>query len=189
LSRERNTMLEIELKATVYDHEAVETLLCSFMSYSGEIDKRDEYWSLPVVSSFIPSVGFRLRLRTEPGKTTVTFKEKTYTDNIEVNKEVEFGILDAEAFRKFLEKMSARLLYKKKKTGSSWKGEDGIVAELVLVDGLGEYLEVEVLCEEDGAVDVEKIKKNLTEVIERCGLTTSEIEAKPYSQLLGMPRY
>ncbi|HWR10509.1 MAG TPA: class IV adenylate cyclase [Rectinemataceae bacterium] len=182
-------MLEIELKAKVIDHSAVEKRLSAFMEFAGEIDKQDEYYALPVVTSFIPSIGFRLRLRSEPGRETVTFKEKTYTENIEINKEVEFGILDAEAFRKFLDKMSAKLLYKKRKTGTSWKGDKGIVAELVRVDGLGEFLEVETLNEEGSEIDVEGIKKNLFEVVQRCGLPLSSIEAKPYSQLLGMPRY
>lgn len=182
-------MLEIELKAKVDDRIEIERRLSTFMSYEGKIDKNDEYWSLPMVTSFIPSVGFRLRLRIEPGKATVTFKEKTYTDNIEINKEVEFGILDPDSFRKFLDKMSAKLLYRKRKSGTSWKGEGGIIAELVLVDGLGEYLEVETLCEEGEEVHVESIKMNLIGIIERCGLSESDIEPKPYSQLLGMPRY
>ncbi|MFA5852985.1 MAG: class IV adenylate cyclase [Spirochaetales bacterium] len=182
-------MLEIELKAKVDDSSTVKKLLTAFMTYQGPIDKNDEYWSLPIVASFIPSVGFHLRLRIEPDQATVTFKEKTYTDNIEVNKEVEFGILDAEAFRKFLDKMSAKLMYRKRKSGTAWKDESGIVAELVQVDGLGEYLEVETLFEEDAAIDVEEIKRNLMKIIERCGLTISNIEPRPYSQLLGMPRY
>ncbi len=182
-------MLEIELKARVSDRTLIEKRLLTFMTYMGEIDKNDEYYALPVVTSFIPAIGFRLRLRTEPGRETVTFKEKTYTENIEINKEVEFGILDAQAFRKFLDKMSAKLLYKKRKTGTSWRGEGGIIAELVAVDGLGEFLEVETLNEEGVDIDVENIKKKLFAIIERCGIPLSSIEAKPYSQLLGMPRY
>ena len=182
-------MLEIELKAKVDDSSIVKKLLATFMTYQGPIEKNDEYWSLPIVTSFIPTIGFHLRLRLEPEQATVTFKEKTYTDNIEVNKEVEFGILDADAFRKFLDKMSAKLLYRKRKSGTSWKGEDGVHAELVQVDGLGEYLEVEILSEEDAAIDVEGIKIKLLSIIERCGLSASTIEPRPYSQLLGMPRY
>lgn len=182
-------MLEIELKARVEDSSTVKKLLGAFMSYQGPIEKNDEYWSLPIVTSFIPTVGFHLRLRIEPDQATVTFKEKTYTDNIEVNKEVEFGILDANAFRKFLDKMSAKLMYRKRKSGSAWRDESGVIAELVMVEGLGEYLEVETLCEEDAAIDVEAIKRNLLKIIERCGLAVSSIEPRPYSQLLGMPRY
>ncbi len=182
-------MLEIELKARVDDHEAVLAKLAASMSFVGNIDKRDEYWSLPIVNASSPPPGFRLRLRIEPDKETVTFKEKTYSESIEVNKEVEFGILDAEAFRKFLDKMSAELLYRKQKNGTSWKDENNILAELVMVDGLGEYLEVERLCEEGVDLDIDEIKKDLIEVIKHCGLSARDIEARPYSQLLGMPRY
>lgn len=182
-------MLEIEIKAKVDDRSSVERNLAGFMTYEGEIEKNDEYWSLPVTTNFISSVGFRLRLRIEPGRATVTFKEKTYTDKIEVNKETEFGVLDPQAFRTFLGKMSAKLLYRKRKTGSSWRGEGGVVAELVRVDGLGEYLEVETMCQEEGEIDVAGIKKKLMSIVERCGISVSKIEPKPYSQLLGMPRY
>jgi predicted adenylyl cyclase CyaB len=182
-------MLEIELKARLGDVGMVEDRLSQFMEYEGKIEKDDEYWSIPITSSFIPSAGFRLRVRMEPGKATVTFKEKTYTHNIEVNKETEFGVLDAIAFRVFLEKMSAKLLYKKRKVGTSWKGEGGIVAELVSVDGLGDYLEVETLREESEDVDVEAVKKVLLHVVDKCGLKLTDIEPRPYSLLLGMPSY
>lgn len=182
-------MLEIELKAKVGDHDAVKARLAAFMTLTGNIDKRDEYWALPLAHSVSPPPDFHLRIRSEPGKETVTFKEKTYSDSIEVNKEVEFGILDVNAFREFLAKMSAKLLYRKHKKGTSWQGEGGILAELVVVEGLGEYLEVEILLNEGDNVDVGETKNKLIAVIERCGLSMRDIEPRPYSQLLGMPRY
>lgn len=182
-------MLEIELKARVADREAVEKCLAAFMSYAGKVDKRDEYWSVPIVASFIASTGFHFRLRAEPGQTTVTFKEKTYANDIEINREVQFGITDAEAFHRFLTKMSGKLIYRKSKTGSAWKNEKGILAELIHVDKLGQYLEVESLSEESEEIDVGKKKAELMEIITRCGLAASDIEARPYSQLLGMPGY
>jgi len=86
--------------------------------------------------------------------------------------------------------MSAKLLYRKKKKRqlrerrgrSPWP-------ELVRGMGWGSILEVETLCEEDAPIDVEAVKRNLMGVIERCGLSASSIEPRPYSQLLGMPRY
>ena len=182
-------MLEIELKARVRDHASAESRLSTFMAYGGPIDKRDEYWSIPLAAPTAAGPGFRFRLRREPGGDTVTFKEKTYTSTVEINKETEFGVADAAAFRAFLAKMSAKLLYRKNKKGGVWRGSDGIVAELVTVEGLGEYLEVEYLCEESPSVDVNGIRKRLIAVIERCGLPASDIEPRPYSQLLGVPGY
>jgi len=184
-------MVEIELKARVADWKHVHSRLTSMLTYSGEVEKNDEYWSVPLVESFIPATGFRLRLRIEPGKSTVTFKEKTYSASMEVNKEVEFGVDDPTAFREFLGKMSAKFLYRKRKTGSLWRGDNGIAAELVHVDGLGDYLEVETLFEERGSaeIDIEKTRTMLFSVIERCGCTQDDIEERPYSQLLGISKY
>jgi adenylate cyclase, class 2 len=182
-------MLEIELKARVEDPAIVERRLGAALAYAGEVDKRDEYWSVPLADSIIPSSGFRLRIRTEPSRTTVTFKEKTYDGNVEVNHEVEFGILDPEAFKLFLGKMSAKLVYEKSKKGKKWKDGGDILAELVDVDGLGKFLEVETLCEDSEGVDLENIKAKLMKVIEKCGLSERDLEPLPYSQLLGMSRY
>ena len=182
-------MLEIELKARVRDHASVESRLSSFMTYGGPIDKRDEYWSIPLAAPSAAGPGFRFRLRCEPAGDTVTFKEKTYTSTVEINKETEFGVADAAAFRAFLAKMSAKILYRKSKKGGVWRSADGIVAELVTVEGLGEYLEVETLCEETPSVDVNGVRKRLIAVIEKCGLLASDIEPRPYSQLLGVPSY
>lgn len=181
-------MLEIELKAKVRDHVDTEARLSSFMTYGGPIEKQDEYWAIALST---PSAGsaFRFRLRSEPGRDTVTFKEKTYTHTVEINKETEFGVVDAASFRAFLAKMSARLLYRKSKRGVFWRGSDGIIAELVTIEGLGEYLEVEILCEDNGSADVGAIRRRLIAVIERCGLVASDIEPRPYSQLLGVPSY
>jgi adenylate cyclase, class 2 len=182
-------MLEIELKARVKDSSAVGERLDSLLVYAGEVEKRDEYWSVPLADSVIASSGFRLRMRYESGKTTVTFKEKTYDGNVEVNREVEFGILDPEAFKLFLGKMSAKFVYGKTKKGKAWTCGADILAELVEVEGLGTFLEVETLCEDSKQVDLEMTKARLQKVIENCGLRERDIEPRPYSQLLGMSRY
>lgn len=182
-------MIEIELKARVGDPTIVEARLNSFLSFVGTVEKHDEYWSIPVLSSMVLTTGFRFRIRHEAEKTLITFKEKTYTNTIEVNREVEFGVQNEAAFRKFIEKMSARYIYSKQKKGKKWKGEGNLLAELVAVEGLGNFLEVEMLFEDGSKVKSESVKKNLIEIIERCGLSASDIEPRPYSQLLGMPKY
>lgn len=182
-------MQEIELKARVADPRAVEGKLALFMDFKGTIDKHDEYWTVPVMSSVILTTGFRFRIRKEPGKATVTFKEKTYTSTIEINNEVEFGVLEPAAFQSFIEKMSAKLLYTKHKAGTQWKSEAGLLAELVRVEGLGDFLEVEAMFEDGNDIVIENVKNQLIDVIKRCGLTMADIEPRPYSQLLGMPRY
>jgi predicted adenylyl cyclase CyaB len=182
-------MFEVELKAMVGDPVLIGHRLDQLLTYAGEVDKSDEYWSIPLAEPAASGMGFRLRLRAEPGKTTVTFKEKTYDGNVEVNREVEFGILDPGAFRLFLEKMSAKPVYAKTKKGRMWQGKGSLLAELVEVGGLGCFLEVETVCADAEDIDLQGIKASLMMVVEGCGLGESDLEPRPYSQLLGMSGY
>jgi len=70
-----------------------------------------------------------------------------------------------------------------------WKGGAGIIAELVEVECLGTFLEVETLREDLKKIDLEKVKVELRAVIESCGLAEEDIEPNPYSLLLGMSGY
>lgn len=181
-------MVEIEMKARVADPRAVREKLAGFFSYEGEIEKDDEYWSAPILSASMPAVGFRYRIRREGKGTTVTFKDKTYSDGMEINSEVEFLVSDEAAFRSFMARLSAQPLYRKKKKGSQWRGKDGLLAELVEVDGLGFFLEIEQIVDDARKTDMILIKEKLTRIMEGCGLAQSDIESRPYSQLMGMGR-
>ncbi len=182
-------MLEIELKARIRTQKELENKLDSLFARLGAVDKQDEYWSVPLAASPMPFPGFRLRMRTEPGKTTVTFKEKAYDGLVEVNREVEFGILEPEAFKLLLRKMSARVLYRKRKTGTLWKAPQGILVELVNVESLGYFLEAEHLVSENEPCDMDEIKRNLKGILSSLGIEETAIEPRPYSQLLGVESY
>lgn len=182
-------MLEIEIKARVKNPDKVRSCLEEFMQYGGEIDKHDSYWSIPV--PIVPGAtgNFRFRIRREPGQTVVTFKEKSVINNLEVNREVEFGIVDDNSFELFIKKMNAFPLYSKKKKGTLWKSAEGIIAELVAVEKLGTFLEVEILKEESDELDTIDLKRMLFSVMSRCGLRESDLDERPYSQMMGIPRY
>ncbi len=181
-------MIEIELKAKIADPAAIRGKLEGFMAYQGTIEKDDEYWIVPLAVKDPSLFGgsFRVRIRREPSQVLVTFKEKSYQEGLEVNKEVEFGVSDGDSFRQLLEKMSAKLHYRKRKTGTLWKLEGRITAELVAVEGLGDFLEVETICGEGEDIDLRELKSALLEVISRCGLSGRDLEPRPYSQLLGV---
>lgn len=181
-------MVEIEMKARVADPRTVREKLSGIFIYEGDVEKDDEYWSAPTLSAAIPAAGFRYRIRREGRGTTVTFKDKTYSDGMEINSEVEFGISDEDAFRSFMARLSAQPLYRKKKKGSQWRGKDGLLAELVEVEGLGFFLEIEQVVDDARKADLVLIKEKIGRVMEKCGLSRSDIECRPYSQLLGMGR-
>lgn len=178
-------MREIELKVHVSDPLAVRQKLSAFMEFQGSVDKRDEYWALELSAPAGARRQFTFRLRTEPEGNRVTYKEKTYRDGMEVNEEIEFRLGERPGFLAFIGKMGARLLYSKHKQGSLWRSAQGIQAELVEVEGLGFFLEVEFLTENSPELNVDDIRVRLTDVVQQCGLNTKEIEPRPYSQLLG----
>jgi predicted adenylyl cyclase CyaB len=179
-------MVEIELKAWVDDWDAVETALDSFMEYEGPVQKDDEVWSLPLIQPGPRSGDFRLRVRRQPEGTVVTVKDKSYRNGLEINREVEFGVSDPASFAKMLSMMSARRLYGKSKRGKSWRSIDGVLAELLKVEGLGDFLEVEILRDDGQEFDERKIKAELAAVLSRCGIPESRIESRTYSQMLGL---
>jgi len=178
-------MREIELKAHVSDPDAVRQKLSGFMEFLCILDKRDEYWSVGLAFPAGANRQFTLRLRSEPDRNTVTYKDKTYRDGMEVNEEIEFALDQRQGFLALLGKMGARLLYSKHKTGSLWRSSEGLQAELVEVEGLGFFLEVELLFEDSSGLDLDEVRKRLIGVLRCCGLDQTDIEPRPYSQLLG----
>jgi predicted adenylyl cyclase CyaB len=179
-------MVEIELKAWIKDRVAIETRLSEFLRADGAVFKDDEYWVVRSDTASLPDSEFRFRIRTQPGDCVVTFKEKTFSGQIEVNKEVEFFIPDIDSFRIFVSKIGARLLYTKSKRGTRWVGDRGLVAEVITLHGIGDFLEIEILREKADASTISNAKKRLYAALERCGVDSSDIEVRPYSQLLGV---
>ncbi|MGB4254256.1 MAG: class IV adenylate cyclase [Rectinema sp.] len=176
--------LEIELKARVQQREEVESRLSSFMHYIGPINKLDEYWE--VSNARLGDFGgFRFRVRHELASTTITFKEKTFDGDVEINHEFEFSVNGEPAFKAFIEKMHAHLIYQKQKRGTRWEDGTGLVAEVVEVSSLGLFLEVECIGDSRVTLQQEEAKSRLYKVIDQCGISRSALEPRPYSQLLG----
>ncbi len=176
--------MEIELKARIQRRDEVESRLSSFMHYIGPIDKLDEYWEVSNASSENSS-GFRFRVRHELDRITITFKEKTFDGNVEVNHEFEFRIEGESAFKAFIEKMHAHLIYQKQKKGSGWEDGTGLIAEVVEVSSLGLFLEVEYISNSLATCEQQEAKSRLYKVIDLCDIPRSALEPRPYSQLLG----
>jgi predicted adenylyl cyclase CyaB len=176
--------VEIELKARIQNKEEIESRLAKFMRLTGNIDKRDEYWEVSGKDP-LSSGTFRFRVRREAGHTTITFKDKTFDGNLEINREFEFGIDNEAAFRAFVERLQGRFVYRKRKTGTRWESETGVVAEVVEVASLGLFLEVECVCHTQDAMAQEEAKCQLYDVIDWCDIPRRALEPRPYSQLLG----
>jgi predicted adenylyl cyclase CyaB len=174
-------MTEIELKAHIDDPAAVERQVASFASYQRAFDKSDEYWHGQLWREARGTKGFRLRR--DDGKAVVTFKRKTSFDGMEVNEETEFEVSDPIAFDALVERLGCERYYSKRKRGTAY-GYDDCTIELVSVDGLGSFIEIECLVEGDDPVRVSGAKAKVRSILARAGVPESRIEARGYSELI-----
>ena len=187
---------EIELKAHVKDHEAIKLLLSKKAEYFCAFEKEDSYWLRPENTGSLT----RFRLRREKciltnGTETFTcfigYKKKEVNDGIEVNDEREFEIKPGIGAENFLRELGLEPVISKRKRGWAWSYE-GILAELVEVDGLGWFIELEILKDEKTPCDISREesfkeeKKRLLDFISFLGIEKKAIESRYYTEMLNI---
>ncbi len=185
-------MIEVELKARVADRKAVEARVASFASLEGPVDKLDSYWHGPDWRLQRGKRGFRIRA--EGSESVVTFKTKRAEGGIEINRETEFAISDARAFIEFAQRLGCEPFYQKRKRGLRFRAElcgrdlpgcEGAAAiELVEVEGLGDFLEIEILLPDEDPAAVALAQGEIRGLLARSGLGPEDIEPRFYSELL-----
>ena len=192
--------VEIELKAHVTNWDALKRLLSEKAEYLWAFEKTDTYW-FPEKNSFpwFPPSGLRLRREkrcskkgTETSLCLVTYKNKEVKDGIEVNDEREFEVSapkrqSAVVFEEFLKKIGLIPGSSKKKRGWAFSRE-GINAELVEVEGLGWFVELEIIDPIHADSDMEAAftegKKRLLEFLDFLGIEREAIESRFYTEML-----
>lgn len=183
-------MYEIELKAHVDDAEKVRETLNSFAKQCGRSFKRDKYYKL---CSNLNKDGYeKVRIRTENGKTFLTFKQKTLVQNpdgscMEVNTESETEMNKAETIERIFQSINAQLVLEKTKDTEHWHctmEKFDLHIELCDVATLGYFIEIEVISEKNDETTVNRIREVEMQVLEKCGIDKSMIESKYYEQLL-----
>jgi len=187
---------EIELKAWVSNPEELGRKLSGLAVFIGNFEKSDAYFQ-PVNSAETPErPGYGVRLRKEKTKNLngvlkelnyVTYKSKQVRDGIEVNDEREFEVSSASAFEEFLEYIGYRESIKKHKTGNSYKN-DSMTVELTEVQGLGWFIELEILAAEQDDENTEAIKKRLLSFLDQLEIPRKSIESRSYAEMLKNPR-
>ena len=174
-------MIEIELKARLHNPEKVRAKVEGFADYVREFDKMDAYWHGPEWRFARGTKGFRLRADGE--KSIVTFKAKRNEGGIEINRETEFEVSDPDAFTSLVERIGCEPFYRKHKTGRAYD-YDGFTIELVQVEGLGDFIEVEKLLDNDDPETVAVVLGSLKGILARAGVPESDIEGRGYSELI-----
>jgi len=194
---------EIELKAHVKNSEALKRLLSEKAEYTCAFEKDDVYWygggDLAVGVAFgVQKVRIRKEKRrladgTEESRCVVTYKSKERNDGFEVNDELEFEVNPAEGFEEFLGKAGLKLGTRKSKRGWAFS-KAGITAELVEVDDLGWFIELEILKSISIAVEsviddrqeeiIAEGKKHLLAFLDDLGIEREAIEQRFYLEML-----
>jgi adenylate cyclase class 2 len=171
---------EIEIKAWAENHEELKKTLEKKYTYAGHVNKADTYFraAVKVCSDFQD-----FRLRQEEGLNTVTFKEKSWCGQAEVNREREFTVSNADAFKEMMQKTGCEIFLEKKKNGWLFK-KGGINIELVNVHGLGYFLEVEKILEDTEEDKISAALEEIREVLTEAGLSEDKIEKRYYSDML-----
>ena len=187
---------EIEVKAHVHDSKALKALLHEKAEYSGAFEKDDTYWVFApeLRTPAVPSS--RVRLRREKRSlpdgsgesvTLVTYKTKEVRDGIEINDELEFEVTPGPEFERFLKTMGFKPGFYKQKRGWGFsRGE--ISAELVEVEKLGWFIELEILVDAMEAGEREKTvaegREKLLGFLAALGIGREAIESRYYTEML-----
>jgi len=174
---------EVEIKAWVHDPERLKALLDSVRArHVRDFCKHDRYYRLVLPNAQKQDV----RVRIDGSKAMVTFKDKKLIAGIECNSEYEFAISDPVPFEELLFRLGALNLVTKKKTGTAWVYEN-LLVELSYVDGLGHFVEIEVVAdvtdsEKDAWMQLARNRvQAVYQTLSAAGLT---IEEKPYTLML-----
>ncbi|MDC7225530.1 MAG: class IV adenylate cyclase [Spirochaetales bacterium] len=177
---------EIELKAHVYEPEAVKMRLESLYGAAEAVSKDDIYYIYR--TEIDNGRGQPVRLRSENGRNVVTLKQKSVEHGIEVNNELEFGVDIPENFIKYLQLTGADEWLTKKKRG--WKftsdyDRKAAVIELCEITGLGWFLEIEIVLQDPDKQQIDGAEREILSILKKAGIPEDRIEPRYYSEMLG----
>jgi predicted adenylyl cyclase CyaB len=197
---------EIELKAHVRDSETLKNRLSGKAVYSCAFEKRDVYWFGQETGAFpVTKLRVRKEKRTFAGGTEktfclVTYKAKEVNNGVEMNDELEFEVCPVEAFEEFLEKAGLKPGAVKRKRGWAFTkavsfaaelAAAELCAELVEVDSLGWFIELEICVNVSGDDAGDKHEETFLEAretllafLDSLGVEREAIEKRFYLDML-----
>ena len=196
-------MVEIELKARIVDMASFFSKAASFAGFQRCCYKGDTYWkeiqkqvairireekTLFTEAGFLQAEKWPQEIWNFPssceGQIFVTYKRKKLMDNsLEVNQEQEFQVDKREPLEIFLQDAGFSLYMKKEKLVAAWQWDE-VLLELCFIPELGNFLELEILCQNQEMEVVAAAHKKLRQVLAKCDIAESAIEGRCYSQLL-----
>lgn len=118
------------------------------------------------------------RIRLVDNKATLTYKRAVDDHGDTIEHEIVFSpIVEGE---NILREVGYKMVTEVSKTRNIWKLDD-ITINLDEVDGLGAFLEVEIMCNNE---QIESSRERILTLARELGLAESDIELKKYDQLV-----
>lgn len=183
-------MFEVELKAHADDRNFVISTLNSFAEYETSVQKIDTYWGKIQDGKKVQARIRKLLPQDNPkeAKFFFTYKQKEVRKNesgieIEVNDEKECEISDPIPFEAFFKDSGMEILLEKTKATIGWFFEDAHI-ELCTVPPLGDFLEIEIICESADEAKVAECRNKIISLFKKCGIGEDKIENRYYSEML-----
>ena len=173
-------MREVEMKARAAVPERISGIFSSRLGKAHPVHKADHYFRRPGESIQA------LRMRTNGGRLEFTTKRTVSINGREDNAEYEFHGLpgDEEAAAAFFHALGYEDFFVKKKDGWEWNDGDAHI-ELLSVNDLGWFLEIEVLLPFDSSVeDGEAARRHIEALMNEAGIGESDIETRSYREMI-----
>ncbi|MGA2161320.1 MAG: class IV adenylate cyclase [Methanoregula sp.] len=156
-------MLEIELKVRVDSLDPIrQNLINRHAEFQGKQHEHDIYYNAP--HRDFGSTDEALRVRYTDGHVLVTYKGKKLRDyGLKAREELNTTVESGEVFEQILDRLGFTKTAEVNKWRENYRLGNTSFA-LDLVDGLGTFVEIEVMAENDGADVTGKIQKYAKEM-------------------------
>jgi predicted adenylyl cyclase CyaB len=179
-------MIEVEAKAKISNLDRFVEKASKLGKHKGKINKLDNYYTTePFSQEHYPKKS--LRIRKLNGSYQINFKKKiSNTHNIYAKKETEFEVSNIQGFLELIKDMGFKKWLTKEKISDIYEITPIFHIELNEVKSLGNFVEVEYLCEEK---DIEKARFAVNEVLKKLGIRRKDIIIEGYTRMLWKKRY
>ncbi len=124
-----------------------------------------------------------LRLRREGESYTLTFKGRRVGAGAKMREEIEVSLQDPEGAVSLLERLGFEKAFVIRKRRREFLVE-GVLVSLDDVEGLGRFVEMEVLMKGDSPEEAERLKDRLLRVSEMLGIDKSRLTTESYLEML-----
>ncbi len=180
-------MIEVEKKYwlhTIDEQNRIINLLNQKAQFVSEKEKNDRYFIKKRAHKdnlTIDEKDIIFRIRFCDGKYLITFKDKVFQEGAEINLEKEFYLDDIQAFDDFIQYIGFMPLIDKIKQVKEFNYKN-VLLEYVHLNGLGYFLELEVLCQEEKHIN--QALSSINEVLNEFQVEEKNLETRMYIEML-----